>query len=288
MAIANGFQCKRDNFRILIRNPVYCGIVTVPPNKFERLQFVKGVHEPLISEKLFYDVQLIINSDRKLRSSKDDINLSFPLRGFLICPQCHRKLTASISKGKCSRYRYYHCDGSVCKNRYRAEVLNEAYEDQLRKLRLKPEVYELFKLVLEDQDIFSNKRRYINERKAILNEITDQQLLMSKARRFFLNEKMDFDDFCKLKKELNEISDHLSTRLDNVTRKLIVNGKENGTWQNSAFTIFQSYKNQDIKGKRDIISLFTPSLIDPVSRNLEPSILNLGLSMTIDHVKDKH
>jgi len=60
MAYVKGLQCSKNNFWKLVHNPIYCGIISIPANKTEDKQFTKGVHEPLISESLFQQVQLII------------------------------------------------------------------------------------------------------------------------------------------------------------------------------------------------------------------------------------
>jgi site-specific DNA recombinase len=282
MTDIRGFKCGRSYFWKLIRNPVYCGIVTISANKNEELQFVKGVHEPLISEDLFYEVQRILKRTPREKGSKENLKAVFPLRGFLICPLCQCKLTASISRGRHSKYRYYHCVKDRCKGRFRAEVLNKSYEDELEKIRLKPEVYELFNLVLEDENIFTKRKAYLNDRTAILYEISTQQLLMSKARKFLLNEKIDFDDFSKLKKEHNKISTYLNSQLNNITTKLI-DSNRNDVWSPLYSNIFQSYNNQDIEGKRDIISLFNPSAINPFTVRFESLKINEALSVVIDY-----
>lgn len=287
MAFSNGFRCGKSNFWKLIRNPVYCGIVTVPANKNEELQFVKAIHEPLISEDLFHDVQIILNGNRKQRSTKENLRLLFPLRGSLICPWCHHKLTGSISQGKRLKYRYYHCMSPKCKGRFRADALDRLYEDELKKVRLIPEAYELFNLVLEDENIFSRRKEQSNERKVILDEISNQEFLMSKARNYFLNEKIDFDDFCKLKKEHYEISSHLNIQLNNVTTKLMAYRNDDSIQLYSFPSIFQSYNNQDIEGKRKIISLFSPSSINPFSRTLEPLTIDKAISKIINYSRNE-
>lgn len=50
-----GLVCSRNNFWELICNPIYCGKIKVPAYKDEAEQMVKGKHEALISEELFYD-----------------------------------------------------------------------------------------------------------------------------------------------------------------------------------------------------------------------------------------
>ncbi len=52
-------------------------------------------------------------------------------------------------------------------------------------------------------------------------------------------------------------------------RKILCCNKDN--WLPSEKSdIFQSYRNQDIAGKRQIISLFGPNSIDPSGKNPEP------------------
>ncbi|MFA6086916.1 recombinase family protein [Mucilaginibacter sp.] len=83
MACINGLRCSRNNFWKLLHNPVYCGIITVPANKTEEMEFVKAVHEPLISEKLFYEVQILLKSRRRQNGDKEHLKRLFPLRGLI-------------------------------------------------------------------------------------------------------------------------------------------------------------------------------------------------------------
>lgn len=119
MACINGLQCSKNNFWKLVRNPKYCGMIKIPASRNEEVQFVKGIHEPLISEGLFHQVQLIIRRDRNKRGNKEALMSLFPLRVFLSCPWCGGKITGSVSQGKCAKYPYYHCTGYRCKGRFR-------------------------------------------------------------------------------------------------------------------------------------------------------------------------
>lgn len=97
----------------------------------------------------------------------------FLLRGFLICPFCGRRLTGSISAGRSDKYQYYHCTASKCKGRIRTDILDFEYEELLKKIYIKPEVYELLELVLEDENILTVKQECMNEQKKIIKEISD-------------------------------------------------------------------------------------------------------------------
>lgn len=194
------------------------------------------------------------------------------------CPWCKRRLTGSISKGRRSKYRYYHCASSKCRGRFRADALDTAYEEQLKNVRLIPAVYSLFELVLQDENIFSARKEHSDERKIILSEIEKQQSLLSKARKLLLTQRIDFDDFNELKKEYNQVLISLNDRLNHINTKLM-NGSCNdfNLWPNANVSIFQCYKDQDIAGKRHIISLLSPTSIDSFSNTLRPLQLNDAL-----------
>ncbi|WP_114940812.1 recombinase family protein [Mucilaginibacter endophyticus] len=137
MLMLDGLQCSRNNFWKLLRNPFYCGIITVPPNAKEELQLVKGIHEPLISEQLFYDVQIILKGRHHPKVLKENSKILFPLRGVLKCPYCHKRLTGSASKGRHAKYCYYHCITPKCKGRFGIKALHQSYEEELDKISLR-------------------------------------------------------------------------------------------------------------------------------------------------------
>lgn len=47
-----------------MHNPIYCGIILVPPYEDEDIQFDKGQHELTISESLFYEAQDVLNGNK--------------------------------------------------------------------------------------------------------------------------------------------------------------------------------------------------------------------------------
>ncbi|NKL98743.1 hypothetical protein GFL62_17225 [Rhizobium leguminosarum bv. viciae] len=75
----------------------------------------KGHHEPLISLETFELIQKRLNGNPKAPVRKD-INEDFPLRGFVLCDDCGRVMTACWSKGRSKHYPYYLCDTEGCEN----------------------------------------------------------------------------------------------------------------------------------------------------------------------------
>lgn len=281
MANLKGLRCGRNNFWKALHNPFYCGLVSVPATRTEEEDFVEGIHEPLVSEQLFREVQSLITSRRTRNTYKQKMKPVFLLRGFLTCPFCDRRLTGSISTGRRSKYRYYHCSVSRCKGRVRADILEGEYEDRLKKITIRPEVNELFELVLEDENILTVERECINEQKRILKEISGQELLMSKLRRYFLDDKIDLDDFNDLKKEYKEMLDFFNEQLTLVNERLISSHalKNVVGLTGEGSDVFELYKNQDVAGKRYIIELFTPTSFNQITRELDPLQINQAISM---------
>jgi site-specific DNA recombinase len=122
-AVEKGFKCSRGHFWTVIRNPVYYGLIQIASWKDEESSEAKGIHTPILTKELFDDVQDVLNGKKKNSPAKHTKKDEFPLRGFLTCKQCNNPLTASASKGRSSKYYYYHCQHG-CPERIKAEVVN--------------------------------------------------------------------------------------------------------------------------------------------------------------------
>ena len=159
------------------------------------------------------------------------------------------------------------------------------YEELLKKINIKPEVYELLELVLEDENILTVKKECMNEQKKILKEISDQDLLISKTRRHFIQNKIDFEDFKDLKTEYKQVMDFLNERLTLVNESLTncYTGKNIKDLKGIENDVLTLYKSQDVTGKRYIIELFTPLSFDPVTKKLNPLQINQAISMIISY-----
>lgn len=98
-AMRKGLDCAKANYYVMIRNPFYCGNIFLPAYKDEQELMVKGIHEPIISEDLFEELQAVMESRRRAWPVKQNAREEFPLRGHLICPRCGNKPTGRSSKG---------------------------------------------------------------------------------------------------------------------------------------------------------------------------------------------
>ncbi len=263
LANAKGLKCERNNFWRLIRNPIYCGYIVVPPHENEELEFVKGQHEAIISKTLFFEVQDILNGNQRATATKSDSVNMLPLRGFLKCPLCHRMLTGSGSKGSNGRYYYYHCSSVNCKCRFKAEDVNLYFETDLLKYKLEPAAGELFRMVVIDEFRSSN-REELDERRNICKQIEELETILSTAMRKLMKEEIESDNFNITKKECNTELRKLEEKLNELP----------STSQNlktlerlleivvEKFTnIDERYAKAEIDGKRTIIGSMYPENI---------------------------
>jgi site-specific DNA recombinase len=275
MANNKGLICSRSNFWKLLHNSVYCGYVSFSSNEFEGRQLVKAIHQPIITESLFYEVQNIIDTKRKILKKTYEENEMFMLRKYLICPACHCKLYGSFSRGRSKTYPYYHCKAG-CKTRFKADVINNDYENKLKKIKLSSGVMPLFDLVLKDINVNTQLGELLNERNLLLKQIDEQELFLAKARKLFVTGKVEFDDFSKLKKDYVVILKDLNDELKKIMIKLSCIDKHLNFPDTSFNKKLSEFKGLDVNDKKHIIDFIPPNDLD--NRGLISLQLNSALS----------
>ncbi|MDR1474704.1 MAG: recombinase family protein [Endomicrobium sp.] len=168
-----GMKISPQTLDNIAKNPVYCGLLPDKHN-VNNGQLIKGIHEPIISEELFFSVQKKLNSRSRNNKYRNYANPIFPLLDFVFCGEKEDRMTGSSSKGT---FPYYHCQGNKC-CRYRKKDVEEVYLGYLETLKLKDEHLEMFKQMT--LDIYEQKTTHIskqNERlKKEIVELEGQQL----------------------------------------------------------------------------------------------------------------
>jgi DNA invertase Pin-like site-specific DNA recombinase/predicted RNA-binding Zn-ribbon protein involved in translation (DUF1610 family) len=199
LAKEKGLRLKKNPFWNLLRNPVYCGLIYIPAYKNLPAETVEAKHEPLISRALFYQAQDVLNGKKKTQRAKIQVDDRYPLRGFLQCPDCGKLLTASSSRGRKQYYDYYHCT-SACGVRYKADVVNDAFVQELRSWKPHPAIAALYTLILKD--VYSQQRntrtQELSRIKKEMERLTDKK---AKALNLLVNDSIGADDFALIKKD---------------------------------------------------------------------------------------
>ncbi|WP_244307435.1 recombinase family protein [Flavobacterium fluviatile] len=241
MAKEKGLKAGKNHFWRAIRNPLYCGKIAVPKHKDEEFMYVKGQHEALISEVLFYKVQDILDGRSKKYLPKVVAAKPFPLRGFFKCPDCDKILTGSISKGRHKYYPYYHCSAG-CKFRINSDMANEVFINYLKQYVPIPEIKSLYTSLLcevykeQTKDVFE-------ERNKVIAQLKDYENRMAHARDLLLSKDIEASDYREMKSDYGDIIQRLELKLTGLEKdskdveKLLNNGVENLLKLNECYDI---------------------------------------------------
>jgi site-specific DNA recombinase len=135
LTTTNGKPVPIQTFQRILRNPLYAGWVTLPSD--DTFEPVRGLHQPIISQELFGEVQTILDGRTPPPTPKRKVNPDFPLKCFVRCESCGNPLTGGVCHGKTKPYRRYWCYRPACRA---VTLLADDLEDQFVSLleRLKP------------------------------------------------------------------------------------------------------------------------------------------------------
>lgn len=126
-----GAPVPSQTFDRMLRNKVYIGQINVSDYGVS----TRGDFEPLVSEKVFFRVQAILDGRMEVTAPRQRSDPDFPLRGYIRCESCGKPLTASWSKGRSDYYAYYHCRGGCRAVNITKAKLEELFVDELARLQ---------------------------------------------------------------------------------------------------------------------------------------------------------
>ncbi len=264
MNTQNSTKLSRSAFHVAIRNPLYCGKIFIAKFKDEEAHLVQGQHEPLISEEFFHKIQLVLDGKKKEERPNTKIlsDINLPLRGFLVCPDCGKNLTGSASTGRTNRYYYYHCT-STCGFRQKAEIANEAFENELIQFEIKEGVKNILKKLLLD-----NYKKFVqnpfDEKKRIIQEIDRLNARLSVARNKLLSETIDDADYMEVKNECKAQIEILEGKMSKggLNNKKVNIEKSLDRALQSIVNIPKLYREGEINTKRAIIGSIFPEKLE--------------------------
>ncbi|MHB8260452.1 MAG: recombinase family protein [Bacteroidia bacterium] len=207
-----GLKSSRNAFWSLLRNKAYIGKIFLPTYKDEPAEWIEGLHEGIINEGIFYQVQDILtgrknkNKPNKYSTVRDEM----PLRGFLACPQCGRNLTGSASRGRRGdRFFYYHCSNG-CKERRKAEDINDLVLTMMKKFRSNPQSLDLYADVLKKRlKTTSGENKTDAER--ISKDIEKNKQRLKNAQVLMLDGEINPTEYKEMKIKLEDDLGRLSS-----------------------------------------------------------------------------
>ena len=129
---------SEDSIFRLIKSPTYAGYIS---DKFTNYELVKGKHPAIISTETYEVNQRLLYARNSRKGEVHTVkNEDYPLRGFLLCSNCHKPLYASApTSGSGKRSPRYHCARKRCVGKVTSVKSNVVHDDFIKLLeRIKP------------------------------------------------------------------------------------------------------------------------------------------------------
>lgn len=215
MIVKRGLNISKTRFNVILKSPIYIGKIFIPAYKDQPAHYVKGLHQPLIEEAVFYKVQQILSGREVVKPKHNSTQRDeLPLRRLLICSECGNSMTGSASKGRNARYFYYHCQPG-CKNRFRAEIANSAIVELLSNLKPDKAVQKLYAAVMKEIFLRNNQLNKTDEGK-INQEITKTEKRIEQIQNLLADGELEPADYKLMKINFDKILTDLSSKKSTV------------------------------------------------------------------------
>lgn len=258
----NGLSCSKSNFWRIIRNPIYCGKISLPAYKGEAGSLVKGQHEAIISEELFESVQYVLEGRSRSSDNNKKITTSerIFLRGFVRCPKCSRLLTASSSKGRRKYYSYYHCT-SGCPFRIKAEDLNEIFYQSIKTILFNANLIGPW-LKLVKSSYIQKTANVRQARNSLFKLIKDANSKIINIRELLVKGKLETSDYQELRDSCERTIETARQQLGSIPPPAI-ELEDIDEKKNIAQLKFDKFmRSANVAVKRKVIALFLKNCID--------------------------
>ncbi|ABG60191.1 site-specific recombinase [Cytophaga hutchinsonii ATCC 33406] len=198
----------------IFRNPIYAGLIVSKTNDNKP---IKGIHQPIVSEKDFYKLQGIFEFKSKPRLKETDTIDIFPLKTLLQCPNGHGRLTGDIKKTKKNQPAYYKCN--KCSFTASAQKANNAFLNLLSVVEFNQVFKDEFKEILDA--VFENTFQEMTVKKnKLAREISIKETQLTNLFDAKFAEKINENKFEILSAKYTQSLEDMQKQLVFVTAEL--------------------------------------------------------------------
>lgn len=244
-----GAPVTRSGLSHLLNNPFYFGLIRLRSTR----ETFPGVHQPLITKRLFDRVQAILTGKTHTKCVRHD----FVFRRLLTCAKCAGRLIGEFQKG----HVYYRCHTRVCPMKtIREEAVDDAILRLLRPLRLTDRERRF--LDAARLDFASDAQQHAESHRAALHATLQRiAVRLQRLTDALLDGVVDQQIF-------NEKKNALLTERQQMQEQLSGSGPSSPELQDrlAAFlelaeSAYLSYKTAEIDEKRDLVKITTSNRI---------------------------
>ena len=245
----SGHKVHVSAIQKMLTNSFYYGLIQYNGQVYE------GKHKPLLDKRLFDAVQ----KEMKRKSKPKEQRYSFALRGFMVCGECGKAITAEVQKG----HVYYRCtkSGGNCSQPYvREEVLDEEIIAIFDKVKIEKEVLEL--LIKATKEL---KEQEFDSSEVVMKAAGDRLAANRKKRQRLIDGYMSGlispELYAENEKELLEEKVNLQAELTGANYDDDFVFEQLGQFFHIAATAGQLYRQGDVETKRKLLSLIPSNLV---------------------------
>jgi site-specific DNA recombinase len=262
-----GCPLKKQTLSRILRNQIYAGWVVSGENK------IKGLHQPLVAQTLFDDVQDALTGKTSAPVVHKKVNPEFPLKGFVMCSGCGKKLTAGFVKGRKEKYPRYWCWNPICPVRVSASRY-EIEQGFVRILAMMEPTQELLNRLPEIARTYWAHRldRITTERRVLSSRLADAKTLNQKILLQKVNGELSAADFGTLKETVTQQMADVETQLNALdTETSTVQGLLEET-QRSIVDLVKAWQTGGVQQRQELaFSLYPEGLrYSPETQYFEP------------------
>ena len=266
-----GYKSSKTVFSTTLKNPIYYGGVFLKAYRDEPETIVDGIHEPIITKRLFNKVQEVLKQKKKKHHvTHNKVNEKFPLKGFLLCPKCNKPLTASTSKGRSKHYSYYHCI-SPCVGRYTIEEAEKSFIEFLGSINLEKPILDLLQVIIKEQ--LENQLLITKLGPKHYQKIENIKTKLIKLQDLFIDGQIDKKDYNNAKKRYQDILEEVNElELKQKKQREIFETYKNGL--SNVQNIDKQYIEGNIDSKRILTGLIFPNKFGFQNKKVRTADLN--------------
>ena len=215
----NGKPMSIQRIDKILKNGLYAGL---EKGVFTKNVYVDSKFGGIISRETFFKNQEILSGNKnKLRGTYKILNPDYPLRGFIKCIHCGRKLTGSASTGnKGKKYPRYNCNTKKCKKGFIVpQELHIQFKNLLAELKPTSKKSELLKIIIVrtwGKQSGELGRKKLEITKEIIN-LEEKKLSLAEKRA---NNEIEVDDYLNLRQKYKKTVGEFENQLLDLDKQL--------------------------------------------------------------------
>ena len=236
----DGKKLSKNSLHKILRNPFYTGLMKVGTTK----EVYQGKHTPLVSQKLFDDVQATLAGNGNPQKTKHD----FLFKRHITCKHCGYGLYGETHKG----FIYYRCHTKGCTTKcIKEEIISDTFDSILHSIVLPDKITALVQKRIEDKEQTDQSSR-ASQLKTIELQINNTQHTLDKLTDAYLEEMIDKAEYMKRKESyLKKINDYENQR-DSLKKKPAISKN-----LELLGSLLASYKSASVEQKRQLLKILT-------------------------------